>query len=131
MKTKKLILYISLTIFSLIILVGSYFLLNKNFNSVDEGKIEIILINLDGEEICKKEIKYSKNETLKEILENNFNHVVIENGMLMSIGELKTESDYKPYISILINDEESSKGILQIEFKDGMKITFKEVIYED
>lgn len=131
MSKKKLALYISLTIISVIVLVCSYFFIYKEFVTKEEGKIEIILVDLDGTIVSEKEISFKKNDTLEKLLKENYDNVVIEDGMLMSIDNFTTPSDWSSYISIYVNEKMSEAGVLGIEFTDGTKISFVMVEYHE
>ena len=56
-------------------------------------------------------------------MEANFDNVVFENGMLMSIDTFTTPSDWSTFISVYVDDEMSMVGLLDIQFTDGTKIS--------
>ncbi|MCF0107170.1 MAG: hypothetical protein HUJ53_10430, partial [Holdemanella sp.] len=51
-----------------------------------------------------------------------------KDGMLMSIDQLCTPEDFTTFICIYVDDEMSQVGILDIQYKDGTKITFKDTV---
>lgn len=131
MSKKKLAIYIPLTIISIIILVASYFFIYKKYITKEEGKIEVVLVDLDGTVVSEKEIEFEKNDTLVKLLKENYSNVVIEDGMLMSIDNFTTPTDWSRYISIYVDDEISNYGVLDIKFIDGTKISFVMVEYHE
>ena len=131
MSKKKLAIYIPLTIISIIILVASYFFIYKKYISKEEGKIEVVLVDLDGTVVSEKEIEFKKNDTLEKLLKENYSNVVIKDGMLMSIDKFTTPTDWSRYISIYVDDEISNYGVLDIKFIDGTKISFVMVEYHE
>lgn len=131
MSKKKLAIYIPLTIISIIILVASYFFIYKKYVSKEEGKIEVVLVDLDGTVVSEKEIEFKKNDTLEKLLKENYSNVVIKDGMLMSIDKFTTPTDWSRYISIYVDDEISNYGVLDIKFIDGTKISFVMVEYHE
>ena len=131
MSKKKLAIYIPLTIISIIILVASYFFIYKKYVSKEEGKIEVVLVDLDGTVVSEKEIEFEKNDTLEKLLKENYSNVVIKDGMLMSIDNFTTPTDWSRYISIYVDDEISNYGVLDIKFIDGTKISFIMVEYHE
>ena len=131
MSKKKLAIYIPLTIISIIILVASYFFIYKKYVTKEEGKIEVVLVDLDGTVVSEKEIEFEKNDTLEKLLKENYSNVVIKDGMLMSIDKFTTPTDWSRYISIYVDDEISNYGVLDIKFIDGTKISFVMVEYHE
>ena len=66
------------------------------------------------------------------ILKENYDNVVFENGMIMSIESMTTAPDWSYFISIYVNGEMSQVGLFDIPFTDGMWISFEmtEFVYE-
>lgn len=132
---KKIIIYSVISIFALVVLFLCFSYLKKNKVSEDSGRFCVYLIDLEGNIVDEKEIMYQKGDTLVGILEEEFNNFVMSNnGFLHSIGDLEEEKTHKKwiYISIILDDEYSNKGLSQITLKDGMVIKFilEEYLYE-
>ena len=123
---------IVLTIIALVVFVLGGMFFSKNFTSTSDGSITVELINLDGSVKSSKEIEFNEGDELLTLLEENYENVVVENGMLMSIDTFATASDWSTFISIDVNGEMSMVGLLEIEYEDGTIISFKltEFIYE-
>lgn len=99
-------------------------MISRHFASKSEGQIQVPLIDPEGNITKEKEIEFDKGYTLQYLLEENFDNVVIENGMLMSIENFTTPLDWSTFISIYVDNEISPVGLLDIEFKDGTLISF-------
>ena len=120
-----------LTIAALGVLVFGGMFFSKNFTSTSDGSITVELVELDGTKRVK-EIEFNTGDILLTLLEENYDNVVVENGMLMSIDTFTTASDWSTFISIDVNGEMSMVGLNEIEYEDGMIISLKltEFIYE-
>lgn len=127
-KFKKIVL----TIISLLVLVLGSLYLSNNFTSKTQGDVLIELIDIDGNISDSRRIDYQKGDTLVSLIESNYDNVLIENGMLMTIEDFETASDWSTFISIYVNDEMSMVGINDIMFDDNTKISFvmTEFVYE-
>ncbi len=123
---------IVLTIIALVVLVLGGMVFSKTFSSTSDGSITVELVELDGSLKSSKEIEFKKGDQLLTLIEENYENVVIENGMLMSIDTFTTASDWSTFISIDVNGEASMVGLNEIEYEDGMIISLKmtEFIYE-
>ena len=123
---------IVLTIIALVVLVLGGMTFSKTFFSTSDGSITVELVELDGSIKSSKEIEFNEGEQLLTLIKNNYENVVVENGMLMSIDTFTTASDWSTFISINVNDEASMVGLNEIEYEDGMKLSFimTEFIYE-
>ena len=110
--------------------VASYFLYD-HFTPNEDGSIDVEIINLEGNKINKKKIPFNNGDSLVSLLETNFDNVVIEDGMIMSIDALTTPEDWSTFICIYVDNEMSNVGILDIQYTDGTLISFvdTEVIY--
>ena len=120
---KKLILTIILSVVAVIIFIGAYLMIKSNFTSNSDGAIQVVLVDLDGTTTIEKTIEFKEGDTLQQLLEANFDNVVFENGMLMSIDTFTTPSDWSTFISVYVDDEMSMVGLLDIQFTDGTKIS--------
>ncbi len=124
MNKKKLILSIVLSVVGVAILTVCIFLLKDSFVSNADGEIQIVLVDIEGKTISDKKIHFNEGDTLDKLLKDNYDNVVINNGMIISIDELAKASDCSQFIYVYVNDKESEVGILDIQFEDGTKISF-------
>lgn len=114
---------IALTVCAIVVLVlGGLFLKNK-FASQDQGHIIVELVGLDGKQIKEKKIAFSEGDELLQLLNDNFNNVKFENGMLLNIEDYETPADWSTFISVYVDGEMSMVGIPEIQFNDGTKIS--------
>ena len=127
-KFKKIVL----TIISLLVLVLGSLYLSNNFPSKTQGDVLIELIDIEGNISDSRQIEYQEGDTLVSLVESNYDNVLIENGMLMTIEDFETASDWSTFISIYVNDEMSMVGINDIMFDNNTKISFvmTEFVYE-
>lgn len=124
---KKIILYCVISIIALVMLFSCFVYLKKDKTSKDSGSFYVYLIDLEGIVVDKKEIMYQKGDTLVDVLKVEFdNFNMNNNGFLHSIGTLEEEKTQEKwiYISIILDDEYSNKGLSQISLKDNMVIKF-------
>lgn len=121
---KNLILTAILSFIGVIVFVIASVMVSSRFASQNSGQIQVELINLEGVTTLEKYIEFKQGDTLEFLLEENFDNVVIENGMLMSIEDFTTPSDWSTYISIYVDNKMSQVGLLEIEFMDGTLISF-------
>ena len=99
-------------------------MVSRHFASHSDGQIQVQLIDLEGKTTIERKIDFEEGDTLQFLLEENFDNVVIENGMIMSIENFTTASDWSSFISIYVDNEMSQVGLLEIEFTDGTLISF-------
>ena len=84
---------------------------------------------MDGTVVSERQIEFNVGDTLDQLLKENYENVVITDGMIMSIETFTTPSDWSTFISIYVNDEMSMVGLLDIKFEDGTKISFVNTEY--
>ena len=115
---------------ALLVVVG--FFLFDSFSAKGDGVITVRVEELDGTVLSEKEIEFYEGDTLIKLIEENFNNVVVDNGMIMEIETYKTPSDWSTFLSVYVDDKMSEVGLKDIVYSDGMKITLKvtEFIYE-
>ena len=121
---KKIFLKIILSVIALGIIVLCVFLLKDSFKPAYDGVINVEVVGVDGSLIKEKEISFIEGDLLVDLVNNNFNNLVYENGMIMAIEEYTTPADWSTFLSIYVDDEMSMVGISDIVFKDGTKISF-------
>ena len=124
MNKKKLILSSVLSVILLGVLVVCVYLIKDKFSSDTDGEIQIVLIDLENKVISDEMISFKTGDTLDKLLMENYDNVVITDGMLMSIESFTTANDWSYFISIYVNDEMSMVGLLDIEFTNQTKISF-------
>ena len=123
---------IVLTIAALVVLVLGGMAFSKTFSSTSDGSITVELVELDGSIKSSKEIEFNEGDQLLTLLEENYDNVLFENGMLMSIDTFTTASDWSTFISIYVDDDMSMVGLAEIQYEDGTKLSLimTEFIYE-
>ena len=129
MQKKQKVLTIILSIIAAAILVVCIIVGGKSFSANYDGKIIVEVVDIDGEVIKDKKIKFSEGDTLVGLLTDNFDNVLVtgegEWQMIQKIETIENAADWSTYISIYVDDVESPVGIASIEFADGMKISLK------
>lgn len=130
--TKNNILKIILTAVALVVLSTVVILLGREFQSKADGTVTVELVALDGSVIKSKDIDFIEGDTLVQLVQDNFNNVVIDGTMIMAIEDYVTPSDWSTFLSIKVDGVESMVGITEIPFTDGTKISLiiTEFIYE-
>lgn len=91
----------------------------------DEGSLKIAYVLLDGTKAKEVELKFTKEDTLKELVSKNFSNVTFDNGMIMSMEDYVTPKDYHTFLSIYVDNEMSLYGINDINLKNGMIVEFR------
>lgn len=124
MKQRKLIAIIS-SIVAVVILVACIILINNNYQAKYDGKIEIEVVDLDGDIIEEKRIKFASGDTLEGLITERFDDVVFEGGMLMDIEGYQTPDDWSTFICVYVDDKMSDVGISDIKFEDGTIISLR------
>lgn len=122
---KNLIIKIILSVIALGVIILSVYLLKDSFKPTYDGTIIVEVVDLDGSIIKTKEIAFNKGDVLTNLISNNFDNVTYDNGMIMSIEDFNTPSDWSKFLSIYVNDEMSNVGLADIVFEDGTKISLK------
>lgn len=122
---KNLIIKIILSVIALGVIILSVYLLKDSFKPSYDGAITVEVIALDSSIIKTKEIAFNEGDSLIDLISNNFDNVTYDNGMIMSIEDFNTPSDWSKFLSIYVNDEMSNVGLADIVFTDGTKISLK------
>ncbi|MGN1277482.1 MAG: DUF4430 domain-containing protein [Floccifex sp.] len=118
--SKKLIV----TVVVLVAIVAALFGRQILSQSKADGSIQVEVIDLEQNVLQDKSVDFMEGDTLVDLVEENFDNVTIDNGMLMTIDELTTPEDWSSFICIYVDDEMSDVGINDIVVKDGMKVSF-------
>ena len=129
MYKNKLFIKIVITIICLIIsIVGLMIYHNyKKNNDIDNNQTSTITIIIEDSYSSRyeeKEITFSKGESLKNIIENNYT-CNIENGFLNEINGMKSENIYEYFICLYVNNEVSNFGVGDVYPEEGDVIKFK------
>ena len=114
------------SIISFLCLVGLIIVIvikNTDQKAKVDGTVIVELLNIDNSVIKSKEIGFYVDDTLTQIITENFDNVVFDNGMLMEIENYKTPADWSTFICVYVNDEMSMVGISDIVLNDEMKIS--------
>lgn len=129
---KNNILKLVLTIIALAALISVVILIGRGFSSKSDGTITVEVVALDRSIIKSKDIDFNEGEKLVDLIQSNFDNVVVEGTMIMAIEDYTTPSDWSTFLSIKVDGVESMVGITEIEFTDGTKISLviTEFIYE-
>ncbi|MBQ3253699.1 MAG: hypothetical protein IJA65_04000, partial [Acholeplasmatales bacterium] len=94
---KKIILKVLSFVFMIMLVLS----LSACSDSYD-GKIEVEIVSLDGDVTYEKSIKYNDGDKLVDLVSDNFDNVVIEDGMIMAIEDYETPEDWSTFLSIYI-----------------------------
>lgn len=129
MKYNKFGLKIVISLVAIILIALVSYFIYRGVTSKTAGEVQIVLVNLEEEIVSDKKIKFKKDMTLVNLLKENYDNVVFENGMIMKIGVLETTIDssgkWIDYIALYTNDEYSLFGVEQIELVDGLKVSLR------
>ena len=128
MKNKKIIGTVIAVIAIVLCLV---FFAGANKSDI-AGDLDVQLIDLKGEVVSEKNVEYEADQTIVEVLEANYDNVVMKDGMLMSIDTFTTPEDWSTFIAILVDGEMSPVGLLDIDYQNIELLTFQmtEMKYE-
>lgn len=118
---KKLKIVLSVVALSLLVLC--FGIMSSSFNADAKGTIEVEVVDLDQTIIKTKDVSFKEGDKLVGLIEDNFDNVVMDNGMIMSIESLETPEDFSKFICIYVDDKMSEVGIEEIEYTDGTKIS--------
>lgn len=122
---KKRLIQIIASVLGVLILGVCIFFVTKEFTSTSDGVITVNYVALDDTVIKSKEIEFNEGDSLITLIEENFENFVVKDGMVMSIEDFNTPSDWSLFLSIYVDGEMSMVGIKEIKFKDKTLITFK------
>ena len=120
------------TVVAVIALVAVLFFFGQANKSDVAGELNVQLVNLEGEVVSDKEVEFKEEQTIVEVLEENYDNVVMKDGMLMSIEDFTTPTDWSTFIAILVDGEMSPVGLLEIDYQNIDLLTFQmtEMSYE-
>lgn len=122
---KKRIIQIIVSVVGVAILALCIVLLSRTFASKSDGEIEVAYINVENEVVKEVKIEFDEGDLLIDLLKENFDNVVFENGMLMAIEDFVTPSDWSLWIAIYVDGQMSNVGLKDIVFTDGTEIDLK------
>ena len=123
MNKKNLVLKVVLSVVCVAILGVVIYFGSKAFASKSDGQIQVVYVDVKGNTISDEFIKFNEGDSLVKLLQDNYDNVTIENGMIMTFEDYVTPSDWSSYICIYVNDEMSMVGILEIQFENNTKIS--------
>ena len=90
----------------------------------DQDSITVSYVDVEGETVDEKEIPFDEDDTLVGLMEDNFENVSVEYGMIMTLEDYETPDDWSTFLCIYVDDEMSEVGIEDIELVDGMEVSF-------
>lgn len=114
---KKLLI----TIVGIVLLACLLVFVSINKDAKNDGKCLILVY--DEDLIYEKSITFKADQTLYELMNENFT-IVMDGNIILEINEVKTDFIHE-YIAIYVNDVYATKGIKQIELHDNDIISFK------
>ena len=126
MKNKKILW----AVLAVIVIAAAYILIAKPFTPKGDGSITVKVTDIDQKLIKEKKIVYKTGDKLTDLVSNNFDKVLIKDGMLMNIESLETPSDWAQFIAILINGEMAMEGIETLPYKNGDVLEFRMTVNE-
>ena len=123
MKKINIILTSVISFLCLAALIVVVVIKNTEQKAKGDGTIIVELLDIDNSMIKSKDIIYFENDTLTQLITDNFDNVVFDKGMLMEIENYKTPADWSTFICVYVNGEMSMVGISDIVIANGMKIS--------
>jgi hypothetical protein len=126
---KKLILNIALSAVAIAVVILCVFSLKDSFRPTYDGVIYVEYVDVEGNVKKQKAIAFVEGYSLTNLIEENFENVTFDNGMLMTIEDFITPPTWQYFIYVLVDGEASQVGIEDIEFTDGTKITLMVTMY--
>lgn len=120
---KNKILTILLSVIGVLALIILWVVSSQNFHANSDGVITVEFVDINKEIIKSEDISFNENDSLIELIEDNFNNVKFVDGMLMEIEDYVTPADWSTFISIYVDGEMSMVGMADIVFEDGTKIS--------
>ena len=113
------------SIVALLALVICIWQLSNGGKAKGDGIVTIELLDVDKNIIKNQEITFQNGDSIVTLIEENFENVVFENGMLMEIEDYKTPDDWHTFIGIYVDDVMSNYGLsdANFTFEDGTKIS--------
>ena len=126
MKNKKVLW----AILAVIVIAAAYIVIAKPFTPKGDGSITVKVTDLDQKLIKEKKIVFNTGDKLPDLIKNNFDKVLIDNGMLMIIESLVTPADWAQFICIYINGEMAMEGIETLPYKDGDVLELRMTVNE-
>ena len=123
MKKINIILTSVISVLCLAALIIVLVIKNTDQKAKVDGTIIVELLDIDNSIIKSKEVGYYVDDTLTQLIIDNFDNVVFDKGMLMEIEDYKTPADYSTFLCVYVNGEMSMVGISDIEIANGMKIS--------
>ena len=126
MKNKKVLW----AILAIIVIAAAWILIAKPFTAKGDGTITVTVTDVEEKVLKEKKIVFNNGDKLTDLVQNNFDNVLIDNGMLMNIESLVTPADWSQFICIYINGEMAMEGIETLPYKDGDKLELRMTVYD-
>ena len=129
MNKKKLIFNIAVSVIMIAVLVVCIIFATKTFSPNYDGEITVEVVDLSGEIVKSKEIKFKEEDILRDLVANNFENFVIEESeygaYVIAIESIEQDNDAHIYIALYINGSYATSGLDSLEFENGSIISFK------
>ena len=95
------------------------------------GVVTIEYVSADDTIVKSKNITFYEGESIVTLIEENFENVTFNDGMLISIEDYVTPTDWSSFIGVYVDDVMSNYGLADANFTftDGTKISLKVTIY--
>ncbi len=124
---KELIIKIFVTILMLITLIIGTKYLFREYISSSRGKVNIQVIDINGNLVINDFLEFKKGDTLLNILEEHYEIRSDDSWGSTFIYDINnvTTDGYNFFFTIYVNEKTSLVGIEQIELVDGVIIKFE------
>lgn len=122
---KKTLIRIIISAVAVLVLGVCIYFVSTGFASKGDGTITVVYADLEGQTIKKEDIVFEEGDKLVDLIGKKFDNFVVTDGMVMSIEDFNTPSDWSQYLCIYVDGEMSMVGILDIVFTDGTVITLQ------
>ena len=126
---KKKIIGIIISAVLFIILTFLIIFATKQYSSKYDGTITIEVVELDGNIVKTKKIKFTANDKLRDLVNSNFDNFILEESeygaYVIGIESIKQDNDAHIYIALFYNGEYATSGLDTLKFEDGSIISFK------
>lgn len=126
MKNKKALW----AVLAVALIAAVYVLVFRPFTPAGDGTITVKVTDTEQKVIREQELAYKTGDKLIDLVKDNFDNVLFDNGMLMRIESLDTPADGSEYIAILKNGEMADSGLETLQYEDGDVIEFRMTVYE-
>jgi len=118
-----------LIIIALLLMLFAIYQLRKDVLPNEKGIVTIEYVDINKTVKKSKDIKFNEESKLIELIENNFDNVLVEHyefgPFIIGIEDYIMPNNFETTLLIYVNDEYSMVGISSIELIDGMTISLR------